>query len=129
MEKVKKKLKKKNWKKNWKMLETLLEAQRTQGIEFKTWMIFLSWYNFKLILIRKMIHVIDSIPWVRCASGNVYHLFRNLVNFLSPVYEWGRGGRFGPRLDHPHKHLVVICLKAQLLLLSSSQSKGSSIAS
>ena len=79
--------------------------------------------------ICKMIQVIDSIPWVRCASGNVYHLFRNLVNFLSPVYEWGRGGRFGPRLDHPHKHLVVICLKAQLLLLSSSQSKGSSIAS
>ena len=28
--------------------------------------------NIKLISVRKLIQVIDSIPWVRCASGNVF---------------------------------------------------------
>ena len=52
--------------------KTLPEAQRTQGIESVTWMIFFSQNNFKLISVRNMIQVIDSMPWVRCASGNVF---------------------------------------------------------
>ena len=31
-----------------------------------------SQYDFKLISVRNMIQAIDSIPWVRCASGNVF---------------------------------------------------------
>ena len=52
-------------------LKTLPEAQRTQGIESITWVIFFSQNSFKLNSVREMIQVIDSIPWVRCASGNV----------------------------------------------------------
>ena len=40
-----------------------------------------------------MIQVIDSIPWVRCASGNVF--FRLLLNFFSPFFNfqnWPLGG-------------------------------------
>ena len=27
-----------------------------------------SWYNFKLISVRKMIQVLDLIPWIRCST-------------------------------------------------------------
>ena len=65
------------------------EAQRTQGIESITWMIFFSQNNFKLTSVRNMIKVIDSIPWVRCASGNVFSqlyfnfFFQLCLNFFS----------------------------------------------
>ena len=52
---------------------TLPEAKRTQGIESVTCMIFFRQNNFKLISVRNMIQVINSIPWVRCASGNVLY--------------------------------------------------------
>ena len=55
------------------VLQTLPKAQRTQGIEFKTWINFFIWNTFKLISVRKIIQVINSIPWVRCASGNVLY--------------------------------------------------------
>ena len=62
--------------------KTLPEAQRTQGIESVTWMIFFSQNNFKLISVRNMIQVIDSIPWVRCASGNVSTFSQKKIYFL-----------------------------------------------
>ena len=62
--------------------QTLPEAQPTQGIESVTWVIFFSQNSFKLISVRKMIQVIDSIPWVRCASGNVLVLLRNFGELL-----------------------------------------------
>ena len=51
------------------------EAQRTQGIESITWIMFLTEINFILFWRKKIIQVTDSIPWVRCASGNVYILY------------------------------------------------------
>ena len=51
--------------------ETLPEAQRTQGIESITWIMFLTEISLKLFWLKKIIQVTDSIPWVRCASGNV----------------------------------------------------------
>ena len=56
--------------KNWK--QTLPEAQWTQGIESITWIMFLTEFNLKSFWLEKIIQVTDSIPWVRCASGNVY---------------------------------------------------------
>ena len=52
--------------------ETLPESQRTQGIESMTWIIFLTKINLKLYQLKKIIQVLNSIPWVRCASGNVF---------------------------------------------------------
>ena len=49
------------------------EAQQTQGIGSITWISIFSSNNFKFIPVRKIIQVINSIPWVRCASGNVYY--------------------------------------------------------
>ena len=46
--------------------QTLPEAQRTQSIEFKTWIILFSWNHFKSISVRKIIQVIYLITWVRC---------------------------------------------------------------
>ena len=51
--------------------ETLPEAQRTQGIETITLVMFLTEFNLKSFWLEKIIQVTDSIPWVRCASGNV----------------------------------------------------------
>ena len=74
----------------------MLEAQRTQGIEYVTWMIYFSWNNFKLISVSNMIQVIDSIPWVRCASGNVYsHRFWSSTFgeiILGNIFSQKRGG-------------------------------------
>ena len=46
-----------------------------------------------------MIQVIDSIPWVRCASGNVFYFFPTssqlFLNFFSPFFNfqnWPLGG-------------------------------------
>ena len=58
-----------------KKLKTLPEAQRTQGIEFITWIIFLTEINLKVFQMKKFIQVLNSIPWVRCASGNVFNFF------------------------------------------------------
>ena len=52
-------------------LKTLPEAQRTQGIESITWIMFLTEISLKLFWLKKITQVTDSIPWVRCASGNV----------------------------------------------------------
>ena len=50
-------------------------------------MIFFSQNGFKLILVRNMIQVVDSIPWVRCASGNVFFNFFQLrFNFFSSTF-------------------------------------------
>ena len=68
MVKLNKKLKK-SWKK-WE--KTLPEAQRTQGIESITWIMFLTEISLKLFWLKKITQVTDSIPWVRCASGNVW---------------------------------------------------------
>ena len=51
--------------------QTLPEAQRTQGIESMTWIIFLTDMNWKYFWLKEIIQVADSIPWVCCASGNV----------------------------------------------------------
>ena len=53
-------------------------------------MIFVSQNNFKLFSVRNMIQVIDSIPWVRCASGNVFQLFSTFFQlfFLQIVYNF-----------------------------------------
>ena len=59
--------------------KTLPEAQRTQGIESVTWMMFFNQNCFKLIPVRNVFQVVDSIPWVRCASGNVFKI--NHKNF------------------------------------------------
>ena len=64
------------------MKHTLPEEQRTQDIESVTWMIFFGQNNFKLISVRNMIQVIDSIPWIRCASGNVFFQFFSSSIFL-----------------------------------------------
>ena len=58
-------------------IKTLPEAQWIQGIESVTLMIFFSQTYFKLISVRKIIQVLDSIPWVRCANGNVSLTFLN----------------------------------------------------
>ena len=55
-----------------KIGKTLPEAQRTQGIEFMTCIVFFTLINLKLFQLKKIIQVLDSIPWVRCASGNVF---------------------------------------------------------
>ena len=60
--------------------KTLPEAQRTQGIESITWIMFLTEINLKLFWLKKIMQVTDSIPWVRCASGNVFQL---VLNFFS----------------------------------------------
>ena len=95
--KVEKKLEK-SWKKvgeklgkSWEKVEkTLPEAQRTQGIESITWIIFLTEINLKLLKLKKIIQVLNSIPWVRCASGNVFQLFLNFFqlfcNFFSTSF-------------------------------------------
>ena len=50
-------------------------------------MIFVSQNHFKLISVRNMIQVIDSIPWVRCASGNVFIFCLKLVfNFFFSTF-------------------------------------------
>ena len=91
----------KNWeklknklRKSWKKIEkienklrkfeekTLPEAQQTPGIEIKTWMIFFSWNYFKLISVRKIIQVIGSIPWVRCASGNIFYIMQERITLF-----------------------------------------------
>ena len=54
--------------------KTLPEAQRTQGIESVTWQISFGSTNFKFISVGEIIQVIDLIPWVRCASGNVFFI-------------------------------------------------------
>ena len=51
--------------------KTLPEAQRTQGIESTTLILFLTEISLKLFWLKKITQVTDSIPWVRCASGNV----------------------------------------------------------
>ena len=52
--------------------KTLPEAQRTQGIDSITWIVFLTEMNlYVFILASEIIQVSDSIPWVHCASGNV----------------------------------------------------------
>ena len=62
--------------------KTLPEAQRSQGIESLTWEIFFSQNYFEFISVRKMIQVIDSTPWARCASGNVSpSIFQLIFNF------------------------------------------------
>ena len=40
-----------------------------------TWISFLNEINFKRFQLKKIIQVLNSIPWVRCASGNVFNLF------------------------------------------------------
>ena len=55
----------------WEKVETLPEAQRTQGIESMTWIIFPTKIDLKVFQMKKFIQVLNSIPWVRCASNNV----------------------------------------------------------
>ena len=43
--------------------ETLPEAQRTQGIESKTLIMFLTEIDLKLFWLKKIIQDTDSIPW------------------------------------------------------------------
>ena len=58
--------------------KTLPEAQQTQGIESIAWIMFLTEINLKLFWLKKIIQVMDSIPWVRCASGNVSYMRASL---------------------------------------------------
>ena len=46
---------------------------------------FFSLNYFKSISVRNMIQVIDSIPWVRCASGNVFLIFLNFFNLSGGI--------------------------------------------
>ena len=57
------------------IIKTLPEAQRTQGIESMTCIIFLTEINLKLLQLKKISQVLNSIPWVRCASGNVLYIY------------------------------------------------------
>ena len=50
--------------------QTLPEAQRTQGIESLTRIFFQN--KFPFLLAVEISQVLDSIPWVCCAFGNVY---------------------------------------------------------
>ena len=64
-----------------------------------------SWnWNLKLIPVRNIIQAKDSIPWVRCASGNVYlaehlqfHSFRTECFYAGFVVFWA-----------PHLHQIII---------------------
>ena len=58
----------------WPMRKTLPEAQRTQGIKSITWIISPTDINLKLVEPKDICQVTDSIPWVRCAFGNVLYL-------------------------------------------------------
>ena len=41
---------------------------------------------FKLLSVRKLIQVRDAIPWVRCASGNVWNcICNNKILFIIPI--------------------------------------------
>ena len=42
-----------------------------QGIEFITWIICSTHIEFVFILAPELTEVLDSIAWVRCASGNI----------------------------------------------------------
>ena len=57
----------------------------TQGFESITWIIFLIEINLKSFQLKKIIQVLNSIPWVRCASGNNSSTFFSSIffNFLS----------------------------------------------
>ena len=90
--------------------KTLPEAQRTQGIESITWMVFFKQNHLKSTKVRNMIQVIDSIPWVRCASGNVF--------FNSHKFQyWPPGGATCiatlPGIAHWHHLLVLSCYPHQ----------------
>ena len=68
--KLEKKLKK-SWKKvekSWKKVENIARGTTDPGY----WVRDLN-NVFKLTSVRNLIQVTDSIPWVRCASGNVFN--------------------------------------------------------
>ena len=47
------------------------------------WRHLVSNINLKLYQLKKIIQVLNSIPWVRCASGNVYFI---KLEFFSPLH-------------------------------------------
>ena len=51
--------------KSWKKV-----AKKLKKVDKKVH--FSDWNKFEIICLKKIIQVTDSIPWVRCASGNVY---------------------------------------------------------
>ena len=54
------------------------------------WSSYFSQDYIKLISVRKLIQVIHSIPWVRCASGNVFYIFRKESRYMgTKVPKWG----------------------------------------
>ena len=61
--------------------KTLPEAQRIQGIKSITWIMFLTEITLKSFWLKEIIQVTDSIPWVRCASGNVSRFLSTFFNF------------------------------------------------
>ena len=54
----------------FKVIPCCLNISIYQSLE---WSSYFSQDYIKLISVRKPIQVIDSIPWVRCASGNVWY--------------------------------------------------------
>ena len=52
--------------------KTLPEAKRTQGIEFRTWIIFFDYIEFVFNSVEEVIQVLVSIACVYCASDNVF---------------------------------------------------------
>ena len=48
-----------------------------------TWIIFLTEINLKLSQMKKIFQVLNSIPWVRCASGNVWSNYHHWMFFGS----------------------------------------------
>ena len=51
-------------------VETFTEAQQTQGIESLTCISFST--EFAFFLAAEITQLKDSMPWVRCTSGNVF---------------------------------------------------------
>ena len=86
-------------------------------------MIFLSQNDFKLISVRNMIQVTDSIPWVRCASGNVLYYIVLCIGWCSILYcvrhWWVFHCFLVLRWRHPRRlaHLLTIGKIATILYL------------
>ena len=98
-----KKLKPKVEKKLRTSWKTLPEAQRTQGIESITWIMFLTEINLISFWLKKIIQVTDSIPWVRCASGNVLLFGHSLTPIVQKTHM--------ECSDHLYKHIIIKIMK------------------
>ena len=98
-----------------KKLKTLPEAQRTQGIEFITGIMFLTENNLKVFQMKKFIQVLNSIPWVRCASGNVF--IQPPVSRVSISMTWASLISLGPiepgksQNERIFKKTLIVCHK------------------